>query len=361
MHLGLGMARLDAHLKGIWAQALVPKYAQPSLGPHNSRRDRHRARLAARDPSSSTQLLSSHNGSRPPWSSRVIPANKRVLGSGCGYFHRAQKLPAKCWCGTALHVAKSKMPRWDRIHTVAEKPRKSQQQQQNQQPSEPAAAAPGPVDDSLTASGTQPTETSSWHSAEIIRVETIKDALLTQVTALVSQLEEQIANHKKSIIKARPIDHQVKAFEERLQQNRAKWRSRPDHHRCPPTQDWHCKGDSRKVSRAEATKRPAGAYHARTVAGATAGFSALHVVQPVANNGLSCHESFCTSSRKARTSENYHWQNASGYSSYYASTAKHSTCRTSSNSCGRGSSSMTALALLLFIVIVWTENTSAVT
>ena len=135
-----------------------------------------------------------------------MPAKWTTCGQ-CGYNHRSNALPPKCWCGTKLAINK-----WDAKTPLSKKLQQGQ----------PAAASTETVAEVVTGPKDNYDSQRQVHSAEITRLEKIKDTLTEQDAALAAHLQHQITDHKKAIIAAKPLHAQIKSLEDMLERKAQK-------------------------------------------------------------------------------------------------------------------------------------------
>lgn len=147
---------------------------------------------------------------------------------GCKYFHRRQKCPAKCWCGTALLASK-----WEKNNTeptLAEKIKNAAAEKIKADAAAAAAARSNvPTQDSApkqlptaTAPVSFRSEETKLISAEITRLDKLTNSFTAEDATLRAQVEQQIAVHKQTIINSKPLNMQIQQLEELLQRKESK-------------------------------------------------------------------------------------------------------------------------------------------
>ena len=195
----------------------------------NQRKQRSRARHALHFPSrhrserliEAVGILQLHHGSQPP-ASWEMPAADWIQCKKCQYYHRRQKCPAKCWCGTPLKTA----TKWEngslaeQIKSAAAAAATAAVKQQATTP--PQKQAAGPVDGMPASSQTDSDESRRLRSAEISRLEQLLSTFTDKDSALTTQVEKDIADLKTAQINAKPLDTQIQQLEELLQRKKSK-------------------------------------------------------------------------------------------------------------------------------------------
>ena len=146
---------------------------------------------------------------------------------GCKYFHRRQKCPAKCWCGTALLASK-----WEKNNTEptpAEKITNAAAEKIKADAAAAAARSNVPTQDSApkqlptaTAPVSFRSEETKLISAEITRLDKLTNSFTAEDATLRAQVEQQIAVHKQTIINSKPLNMQIQQLEELLQRKESK-------------------------------------------------------------------------------------------------------------------------------------------